>query len=177
MTRNIPTQLFFLRHGETDWNALGLTMGQANVALNRTGKQQAFAVREQIERYNVTSVWRSPLKRCQQTMQLAVPGLSRLPVSVLPGLAERNWGVYQGKSAVLRPSFYDSPPSAEPFDAFVERVRASISLIGDTDRPLVVSHSGVFRALCQIYGLETQKESVPNALPLQIEPGQFQMCA
>lgn len=36
-----PIPFWFLRHGETDWNAEGLSQGRTDIALNKVGIAQA----------------------------------------------------------------------------------------------------------------------------------------
>mgnify|MGYP003704279353 CR=1 FL=1 len=44
MLENRP--FWFLRHGETDWNAQGLSQGNVDIPLNATGRAQAVAARD-----------------------------------------------------------------------------------------------------------------------------------
>lgn len=37
----IMTRISFVRHGETEWNALGKIQGQTDIPLNERGVQQA----------------------------------------------------------------------------------------------------------------------------------------
>ncbi len=43
-------KLYLVRHGETDWNAAGILMGQINIPLNATGVKQAEVLRDKIVR-------------------------------------------------------------------------------------------------------------------------------
>lgn len=43
-------KLYLVRHGETDWNAAGILMGQTNIPLNATGVKQAEVLRDKIVR-------------------------------------------------------------------------------------------------------------------------------
>lgn len=161
----IVTRLVFLRHGETAWNAEGRTMGQADIGLNRTGIGQALHVRAAIAQIAPSSAWCSPLWRCRQTARLALGVPRGLPLRILPGLAERDWGPWQGQPRALRPDFSECPEGAESHGDFLHRVAEALGEIDDQATPLIIAHSGVFRALSEVFGLGPCTHPIANALP------------
>ncbi len=41
--------LYFVRHGQTDWNVRGKLQGKSDIALNETGRLQAVETREKLK--------------------------------------------------------------------------------------------------------------------------------
>lgn len=161
-----PARLVFVRHGRTDWNAAGLTMGWTDVPLNRAGVAEALALRPAIARTGPTSVWVSPLRRCRQTARLCLPRPSGLPTRLGPDLRERCWSRWEGRPAAER-----DPGDAEPMDAFEARVARALAAIDDEGLPLVVAHSGVLRAILSLSGGGPWSGTVPHARPIEIVRG------
>lgn len=91
-------KLYLVRHGETDWNAQGLLMGQADIPLNVTGLQQAEALRAKIAARGLVfdAAYVSPLQRTTQTAQIILP--PDFPLIFDERLKERNAGEFQGGS-------------------------------------------------------------------------------
>lgn len=166
---NNMQQLVFLRHGQTDWNAVHRTMGQMDIRLNRVGMMQALAARTSLRDLGVTSVWMSPLRRCQQSVRLALGIPCPIPVRIVPTLAERHWGPWQGQLSHNRPDFLESPPGAESHTSFVERIATALSQIEDDALPLIVAHSGVFRAISLLWDGMVYRGIVPSAIPIPMQ--------
>lgn len=165
----LPPRFVFLRHGRTDWNRRGLVMGLLDIPLDDLGREQAKRAAAILDTVPVTSVWRSPLSRCAETATLATRGAA-LPTRVLPGLAERGWGVWEGRAATERPPRSETPEGGESASAFRERVAAAFAEIDDDELPLVVSHSGVYRVLMEFLRGDGEGASIPNALPVVVSP-------
>ena len=55
------TRFWFLRHGETDWNAKGLSQGNVDIPLNATGIAQAQAAAPMLVNRGIASIVASPL--------------------------------------------------------------------------------------------------------------------
>jgi len=51
------SKIIFVRHGETDWNALRRIQGQSESQLNETGKLQAATLRPRIEAMGIDSIY------------------------------------------------------------------------------------------------------------------------
>lgn len=171
MLHAIP--FWFLRHGETDWNAQGLSQGRTDIPLNQVGRAQAERAARTLAPLPIATIVASPLLRARRTAEIAAATLG-LPVTLDEDLAEVNFGTQEG---LPMGDWYDdwiagdyTPDGAESFAALCERtvrgVNRAIALPGPV---LVVAHGALFRALRQAAGLEANVRT-PNALPLWMEP-------
>ncbi|NSX56867.1 histidine phosphatase family protein [Parasulfitobacter algicola] len=141
-----PGEFIFLRHGQTDWNRSGKVMGQRDIALNAEGLRQAGEAARSLHGFGVSRILVSPLKRCQETAEIIAQEL-KLPFQTIAELQERDWGVFEGGPPEARLSAYDAPPNGETTRAFSQRLALGLSQLEPLERSLVISHSGVYRAL------------------------------
>ncbi|MFJ8578141.1 histidine phosphatase family protein [Micromonospora sp. NPDC093277] len=86
--------LLLLRHGRTTANADGGLAGRQPVELDETGRAQATAVGARLTGLPLAAVVTSPLIRCRQTLQLALPGVEP---AVEEGLIECGYGSWEGQ--------------------------------------------------------------------------------
>ncbi|MEU4567838.1 histidine phosphatase family protein [Micromonospora sp. NPDC023956] len=86
--------LLLLRHGRTTANAEGGLAGRQPVELDETGQTQARLVGERLRVLPLAAVVTSPLVRCRQTLELALPGAA--PVDE-DGLIECGYGEWEGQ--------------------------------------------------------------------------------
>lgn len=86
--------VLLLRHGRTTANASGGLAGRQPVELDDTGREQARRVGDRLRVLPLSVVVTSPLVRCRQTLDLALPGL--LP-AVDEGLVECGYGDWEGR--------------------------------------------------------------------------------
>lgn len=159
---------YFLRHGETETNRLKTIAGSTDVELNDAGRAQAGAAIELVRPLGVTHIASSNLRRARDTAAI-VAGALQLHHSVVPGLAERNWGVLEGKLQALRQAGV-TPPGAETAERFIARTRAALAEVEASGTPLLVAHSGTFRVLCRLLALEETAEPVANCRPARFTP-------
>ncbi len=90
------TTLFFLRHGETDYNKRGIVQGSGvDSDLNETGISQAQAFFSYYRHLGFDAIIGSRLRRTHQT--LAPWCNSGYQLEVAPGLNELGWGIHEGK--------------------------------------------------------------------------------
>lgn len=144
----------FLRHGETAANAADLIAGAMDLPLTPAGRAQARAAAQTLAALPAAerpaTIWCSPLARARET---AAPVAARLglPVRLHAGLAERNWGVWEGAPrATLRRD--ETPAGGEgPLD-FRARIRAALAGLDGRTPVLIVAHSGVARELHALIG-------------------------
>ena len=168
-----PVPFWFLRHGETDWNAQGLSQGRTDIPLNAVGLAQAKRAARTLEGSGIATVVASPLARARVTAEIAAEALG-LPVSFDDDLREVNFGVQEGQPMG---DWYDdwiagtyTPERAESFPALLARAVSAVNRALSRPAPvLVVAHGALFRALRLAFGLEPNVRT-PTALPIRCEP-------
>jgi broad specificity phosphatase PhoE len=154
--------IYFVRHGETDWNREYRIQGQTDIPLNGTGHGQAEAVARNLKDFLRTQkIGRfivSPLTRARQTMDYVARAfdLAQGRVDIEPAMTELGFGVWEGRTfAELRADpqcpktplerFGWRPKGGESYADGLERVR---QWIGRLDGPtVIVAHGAVGRCL------------------------------
>lgn len=170
--RAVP--FWFLRHGETDWNARGLSQGNVEVPLNEVGLGQARAAAVTLKGRGIASLVSSPLGRARTTSDIVAEALC-LAVEIDDGLREARFGVQEGQPMA---AWFDewvegrsTPEGAESFFELRSRAVAAVNRALDRPAPvLVVGHGALFRALRAEMGLPPNVRT-PNASPLLCHPG------
>jgi len=171
---------YFIRHGETDWNAERRLQGGRDIPLNDRGRLQAAqcggTLRDLLADRGKTAAdfafVSSPLSRASETMEI-VRGALGLPVvgyAQEPRLTELSFGRWEGMTyreirMVDRPSLVVRerdkwtfrPPDGESYADLLARVRAWHA--GVTGDIIVTAHGGVARALMVLFGARTPAEA------------------
>lgn len=182
-----PT-LYYIRHGETAWNAMGRLQGTRDVPLNELGRRQAanagailanLLERDRRDKAALSFV-ASPLGRARATMELVRCEL-KLPAdgyATDDRLREIGYGQWEGSTLAemqaADPVFFArrqlekwtvSAPGGETYVAVQMRMQDwYFSLRADT---VAVAHGGTARALMVALGFETPE----SAADLPIEQG------
>lgn len=154
------TELWLIRHGETQWNRLRRVQGMLNVGLNELGSQQALLVADYFSAAprGIDAIHSSDLDRARDTAQPTADRLV-LPIHLEPGLRERNYGIFEGLNfeelAARHPEAAEAVrqrhpdyalESGESLRAFQQRVVVTLEAIAARRRgqkTLVFTHSGV----------------------------------
>ena len=169
-----PPILYYVRHGETDWNVEGRLQGRRDIPLKARGRAQAAHCGEilrdlfaregrQAADYNYVS---SPLGRASGTMEIvrAALGLPAAGYKKEPQLAEIFFGDWEGFTLAelrerdpgrLAAREHDKwrfiPPGGESYEAVSFRMR---DWYAGLDRDAVVTaHGGTARALIAHLGI------------------------
>jgi probable phosphoglycerate mutase len=174
--------VFYIRHGETDWNVSGRLQGHRDVPLNARGRTQAMHCGDILrdifarEGRNTSDVdfVSSPLGRARTTMELvrAPLGLPADGYDVEPLLAEIAFGDWEGFTiaqlhtrdpqriaAREHDKWHFVPPGGESYQAVSARMREWYEgLARDT---VAVAHGGTARGLIAYLGI-----AKPAAAPL-----------
>jgi probable phosphomutase (TIGR03848 family) len=88
------TTVILLRHGRTTANTEGVLAGDLPVRLDETGVAQARQAGERLTGLDLKTVVTSPLIRCQETLELALPSVKP---AIEPGLTECGYGEWAGR--------------------------------------------------------------------------------
>jgi len=180
--------LYYVRHGETDFNRQGRLQGRRDTVLNAHGRQQAAGCgvllrdlfardhrRPQDFKYVA-----SPLKRARETMEIvrATLGLQPHDYEVDARLIEIAYGEWEGLtlqeietqnasvlSARERDKWDFAPPGGESYRELADRIGKWYgSLTADS---VVAAHGGGVRALMAILNIVSEEQ----ATRAQIEQG------
>jgi probable phosphoglycerate mutase len=166
---------WFLRHGETDWNAQGLTQGRTDVPLNANGRAQAEASADKLVGRGIVSIVASPLGRARETAGVVAAALG-LAISTEADLRETAFGAQEGQK--MGPWYDDwvagsyTPAGGETFEALRARVVPAVNRALSLPGPvLIVAHGGMFRAVRSAMGLSALVRT-ENGVPLWCVPGE-----
>ena len=88
--------LYLIRHGETDHNASGRTMGQMDIPLNARGQDQAAQTAAWLRQHPIERIVSSDLSRALGTAE-PLGHLLNLPVEPDPRLRELSFGIFEGQ--------------------------------------------------------------------------------
>lgn len=91
--------LILIRHGQSEWNALGKWTGITDVSITEQGKAETRLTAELLRKYHINKAYTSSLRRTHQTLQeiQQVLGLD-LDVVMSPALNERDYGDLTGQN-------------------------------------------------------------------------------
>ena len=174
--------VYYVRHGETDWNVTGRLQGRRDVPLNARGRAQAMHCGDILRELFVRDgrsvaeldFVSSPLGRARTTIELArAPlGLPAEGYRIEPQLAEISFGEWEGFTiaqlhsrdpqriaAREQDKWHFVPPGGESYEAVSARMRKWYEgLARDT---VAVAHGGTARGLIAYLGI-----AKPAAAPL-----------
>lgn len=186
--------VYFVRHGQTDWNAEGRLQGQADTDINDHGRRQATRNGEKLaelilepEAFDFVC---SPLRRTRETMQRvrAAMGLDPQDFRTDPRLMEIHFGAWQGftykelelsdpgssvKRSADKWNFRAPGELGESYAMLLARVRPFVE---ELSRPTVcVTHGGIIRVLFRIVESTPERAcarlDVPQDKVLKFESG------
>ncbi|HET8752252.1 MAG TPA: histidine phosphatase family protein [Gaiellaceae bacterium] len=162
------TRLLLVRHGETDWNADGRLQGQTDRPLSDFGRRQARKLAEELADERLEAIYSSDLIRARETAEIVGERLG-LPVVLDAELREKDWGTWEGLTAVERDRVEFIGESTEEHQ---ERILQALRRIaerhpGNRD-VLVVTHGGSMRRV--------QTAALGMALPVVENCGRW-LCA
>jgi len=92
--------LVLVRHGQSEWNALGLWTGQQDVELTEQGRAEARKAAEHLKEMTLHKAHTSNLKRAQQTLAEIQQALGSVDMETVKhaDLNERDYGDYTAKN-------------------------------------------------------------------------------
>jgi len=179
------SDLFLVRHGETDWNRAGRFQGRSDVPLNAAGIAQARAIGRRLpsllnsgmsdaDRLAIVS---SPLMRARQTADEISRSIGRdgSDVEIRDELAEISYGAWEGLTTHEVKSIYPSQRRARKSDrwnfaapggeSFASRLPAIRGFLAHIDRPtILVCHAGVIKICLYLLGAMEAESALLNPI-------------
>jgi probable phosphoglycerate mutase len=176
----MPPVLYYVRHGETDWNVAARLQGGRDIPINATGRAQARRCGEILAdlfaRDGRTAAdfdfVASPLGRARETMEImrAALGLDPHAYRTDARLTEVGFGLWEGFSidelrgreaeavaARERDKWRFVPPDGESYAAMSLRVAAWYAAL--TRDTVAVAHGGTLRGLIARLGIMSSDEA------------------
>lgn len=144
-----------LRHGQSEWNAMGRWQGQADIELTDLGHEQARRAVDKLGMFD--AVISSDLNRALRTATIIAEGLGVGLLTPDPRLRETDVGEWQGltHTQIERdwPGYlaeHKRPPGFEDDASIVTRVTAALADIAaefEGAEVLCIAHAGVIRVM------------------------------
>jgi probable phosphomutase (TIGR03848 family) len=167
--------VILLRHGRTNSNAGGTLAGHLPTELDESGRAQAVAVGERLRAAGVAlaAVVTSPLVRCRQTLELALP--DAVP-AVEARLVECGYGDWEGQSIkqlAKQPLWQvvQAHPSAARFpggESLAEVSARAVAAVRDWDATVTAEHGTDAVWLACSHG-DVIKSVVADALGMHLD--------
>ena len=89
------TELWLVRHGETEWSLSGAHTSRTDIPLTDHGRKRAEELREYLRGTRFVAVYTSPMQRARETCEIAGLGAG---AEVEANLREWDYGIYEGKT-------------------------------------------------------------------------------
>lgn len=153
-------KLYFIRHGETDYNRQRKFYGTTDVSINRTGETQAEQLHQKLAQTDIDEVLVSRRLRTHQTAQIIFPDYHFKQADFLD---EWGFGAWEGMDADqiqakypveweawLADTFGYTPPEAEPYAQYHDGVVSGFKQFVGTNsskRIALVTHLGTIRVI------------------------------
>jgi broad specificity phosphatase PhoE len=87
----MPTEIWLVRHGETEWSRSGQHTSRTDLPLTSEGQRQAASLKRVLAEHNFALVLSSPMKRAVDTSRLI-----GLTPEISDDLVEWDYGDYEG---------------------------------------------------------------------------------
>lgn len=173
-------RLYFIRHGLSEANKLGIFSGTSETPLSPEGRKQAKLAGQKAKDLSIDYIVTSPLERAVETAIIIAKeiGYPKSKIHLNPLFIERHYGELEGKA--WSPDLnLDGISDIETVDTILERAKLALNFLEslDTNHILVVSHGGFGRALRslvlteQTFGNKTNRhnaiDKIPNAEIIQ----------
>ena len=176
--------IYFIRHGESQFNKEGKLQGQMDPPLSNKGKKTASILARNLKDTFISSgkeinaIYSSPLRRAKKTAD-AISSATGAPVKVDSNLQEIRLGGWEGKkisNMAKDPQFIQwrknpesiTPPGGESIKNFQDRAVTGIKKIiednSQNDNIIIVTHGGVIGALVS-YILKKNVSNVMKYFP------------
>lgn len=155
--------VYFVRHGKTEWNAQGRMQGRQDSPLLPEGRAQAIAMGDHLRDIPLDVAYISPSGRTLATAGYILAGREDVERKLDDRLLEIGMGVMEGMNHVearavqpnvfLPPPMRETPEDGEHFTNVIERIQSLKETLEQSDdaHVLVVTHSFTLRTVHAVF--------------------------
>ncbi len=163
----LKKEFYFLRHGETTYNAEQL-LSDADISINENGIKQAETIKEIIAKLPIKTICYSPLKRAIETKNIATRALKCLEIEISE-LRECSGSIWM---EIMKLEKNSQHPVAQGVSDFFSQAIIGINRALDHAGPvLIIAHGGIHWTLCHLMGLNEEKK-IGNCIPVHFRPNE-----
>lgn len=159
--------IYFVRHGESEWNVLDKICGSTDIPLTENGHNQAVSTGKSILEAGVKAdmILCSPLKRAQDTAS-HICKITNIPMRIEERLTEQNFGKYEGTSPrnsevfkAAKKEFLCSYEGGESMMRLGQRIYNLLDELKQDDKVyILVAHNGIARVIKSYFEDMTNEE-------------------
>lgn len=159
-------KIYFVRHGESEWNVANKICGATDIPLTDKGHKQAVLTGEKIKEMGIKAdvLLYSPLMRAKDTA-LHISEITGIPAIEEPALLEQNFGKYEGTARngeefkVAKQQFLNRYEGGESMLQMAQRIYNLLDRLKEDDRTVIlVAHNGICRVIKSYFEEMTNEE-------------------
>lgn len=143
--------MYIVRHGETEWNRIGLVQGRADNPLNKNGIALAEKTSEIFREMHFEAVITSPLIRTKETARILCAQSMVDTKRIDERIIEKDFGICEGREIAFRYAQYPNghAPGEESFKVVRRRMYQAIKEYANmyNNDILIVTHGCAIAAL------------------------------
>lgn len=187
-TSNAATRLYLVRHGTTMLNRQNRYRGRRDVALDEGGWSDAWGAARQLEQYDISAVYASPLRRARDTARVIADAVEVDHVQDHPGLVNLDYGEWEAFTAdeakAQDPDAFEgyqnfshgaACPGAETLDDAAQRILLTLrvmALMHPGETIAAVSHAAMVRLVITVGGNRPREQwryALPNGSVTELD--------
>lgn len=160
-------KIYFVRHGESEWNVADKICGSTDVPLTDKGRDQAIKTGLMIQQQGIKAdeILCSPLMRAAETAQ-KISQMAGIPCRVEQRLIEQNFGKWEGTSPRNaqdfvndKRQFINSYEGGESMFRLAQRIYNLLDELAKDDKVyILVAHNGIARVVKSYFEDMTNEE-------------------
>lgn len=162
------SKLYFVRHGESEWNVADRICGRTDIPLTQRGHEQAIETGKKIlaDGIKADEILYSPLLRAADTAK-HISEVTGIPARMEPRLIEQNFGVWEGTSPRNSAEFLEAKSgflnrygNGESMLKLAQRIYNLLDeLKAQPDKTyILVAHNGIARVVKSYFSDMTNEE-------------------
>jgi len=174
--------LYFVRHGESEWNVADRICGRTDIPLTELGHEQAIAAGRKIlnDGMKIDRIIYSPLMRAKDTA-MHISQITGIPATEEVRLIEQNFGRFEGTSprkaaefVTAKRQFASDYDGGESMLKLAQRIYNLLDELKKDDKVyMIVAHNGIARVVKSYFENMTNDEyasfGVPNSIVVEFE--------